>query len=154
MSINRRYWDSSCFLGWLKEEQDKVEDCRRVINAAESGDVKIITSAFTLVEVLFLDRNTPIPQEDSAKVRAFFDNEYILTVGLDREIAEAAQNLVWNYNVPYRDAPHLATALQVAIETVDTFDDTLIQRFNIRIGNPPLRIGRPDLPLQLELEKE
>lgn len=128
MNINRRYWDSSCFLGWLKEEQDKVEDCRRVIDAAESGDIKIITSAFTLVEVLFLDRSTPIPQEDSDKVRAFFDNEYIFTVALDREIAEVAQNLVWDHGVPYRDAPHLATALQVAIGTFDTFDDTLIQK--------------------------
>jgi len=152
LSNTRRYWDSSCFLGWLKEEEDKVEECRGVISAAENGDIKIFTSAFTMVEVLFLNRNNPIPQEDSERVRAFFENDYILLVTLDREIANVAQDLVWNYGVPYRDAPHLASALQVAVEIVDTFDDTLIQNFNNRIGTPPLRIGRPHCPLQLNLD--
>lgn len=153
MIENRRYWDSSCFLGWLKEESDKIENCRSVILAAEKGEVKIITSAFTLVEVLYLKHNDPIPKEDAETVRAFFENDYILTVALDSEIAKTAQNLVWDFGVRPKDATHLGTALQVAVEIVDTFDDELSRKFNKKIGNPPLKIGKPNYPLQLELEK-
>ena len=40
------------FLGWLKKEPDKVSDCQPVLDAAERGDVTVITSALTIAEVL------------------------------------------------------------------------------------------------------
>jgi len=151
---NSRYWDSSCFLGWLKQEADKIDDCRGVIEAAKNGDLDIITSALTFVEVLYLKHRDPIPKEEAEKVKRFFENEFIIPVTLDREIAEIAQSIVWDYKVKPSDATHIATALQADVNIVDTFDQELIDKFNKKIGNPPLRIGKPHLPLQLELNKK
>ena len=49
-----RYWDSNAFLGWLAEEPDKIDYCRPVIEAAEAGSVRILTSALTIAEVLWI----------------------------------------------------------------------------------------------------
>lgn len=43
-----RYWDSNAFLGWLAEEPDKIDYCRPVIEAAEAGKVRILTSTLTI----------------------------------------------------------------------------------------------------------
>ncbi len=54
MSVDRRYWDSDAFLGWLLNEQDKAPKCEGVLKAAEAGQLQIVTSALTLTEVIRL----------------------------------------------------------------------------------------------------
>ena len=78
MSIDRRYWDSDCFLGWLLAEEDKEDRCREVLTAAEDGKVQIVTSALTIAEVLALRGRQKIPPSDRAKVEAFFRSDYIV----------------------------------------------------------------------------
>ncbi|MHB8279757.1 MAG: hypothetical protein ACYDIA_19190 [Candidatus Humimicrobiaceae bacterium] len=51
--LERRYWDSVCFLKWLKKEPD-YECCKGVIHKAETGEMEIITSAITIAEVIIL----------------------------------------------------------------------------------------------------
>jgi predicted nucleic acid-binding protein len=147
--VRYRYWDSCTFLGWLKQEEDKVDECRNAVRAAEKGDIKLVTSAFTLTEVLKLKGADPIPPGDAEKVRGFFANEYIVVHDVDRAIAEMAQELVWFHNVKPKDSVHLATALTtgplVGIEQFDTFDNGLIS-LSGKLGEPALKIGRPDLP--------
>jgi predicted nucleic acid-binding protein len=136
-------------LGWLKQEEDKIDECRDAIRAAEKGDIKLVTSAFTLTEVLKLKGEQPIPAEDAEKVRGFFANEYIVLYDVDRIIGEKAQDLVWFHGVKPKDSIHVATALvtgpAIGIEQLDTFDGGLIG-LSGQLGDPPLRIGRPDLP--------
>ena len=43
MSIDQRYWDSDCFLGWLMAEEDKIESCKQVLAAAEDEKLLIVT---------------------------------------------------------------------------------------------------------------
>ena len=142
-----RYWDACTFIGWLKEEPDKINECTAGIRHAERGEIKIVTSALTLAEVLRLKRKDPIPPEDREKVRGFFQNEYIELYDLDRTIAELAQEGVWSHEVKPKDAVHVATALATArgvtIEQFDTFDDELI---NLSGKIQDLKIGRPNLP--------
>ena len=147
-----RYWDSNAFLGWLAEEPDKVDHCRPVIRAAEAGKVKILTSALTIAEVLWIRGRNRVPSESAAKVEAFFRHQWIVVRELDRFIAEDARALVWNHNVKPKDAVHLATALKrdVAIERLDTFDEPLI-RLSGTLGEPPLIIGKPDMESALPL---
>ena len=149
-----RYWDACCFIGWLKAEPDKVPECRTVIGSAERGELKIVTSSLTLAEVLRLKGKDPIPAADAHKVRGFFRNPYIVLYDLDRTIAESAQDVVWNQGVKPKDAVHVATALAASgvagIEQLDTFDGNLIA-LSGQMGNPPLVIGRPNLPEQLTL---
>ncbi len=147
-----RYWDACVFLGWLKEEPDKIDECKAGIRHAEKGEILIVTSALTLAEVLRLKGKDPIPQADREKVRGFFQNDYIVVYDVDRTIAELAQDVVWDHGVKPKDAIHVATALStsasVEIEQFDTFDGHLIG-LSGKIGQPALTIGRPDLPQEL-----
>jgi predicted nucleic acid-binding protein len=151
--MDYRYWDSVTFLGWLSGEADKVPDCRPVLEAAESGDVKLITSALTIVEVLWLKGHKKIAAEHARKIEAFFRHSWIVVREVDRFIAEDARELVWNKNITPKDAIHLATALRqdVQIDQFDTFDNGLI-KLSGALGNPPLSIGRPSLPPKLPFE--
>ncbi len=135
-------------MGWLREEPDKVNECAAVIRQAEAGKLKIVTSALTLTEVLWLKGKQPIPQADRERVRKFFANEYIVLYELDRATAEAAQDVLWEHGVRPKDSVHVATALSASesltIEQLDTFDGGLIGMTG-KIGHPPLVIGRPNL---------
>jgi len=146
----RRYWDSVCFIGWLKEEPDKINECQSVIKAAEAGNLELVTSAYTLCEVLYLKEHHPIKKEDADKIKLFFKNEYIHVISLDRVIAGIAREIYWDHNVKPKDAVHLATAIRADVRIFDTFEDDLI-KLNNKIGNPPLIIGKPNIPEQKEI---
>ncbi|MBI4963043.1 MAG: PIN domain-containing protein [Desulfomonile tiedjei] len=148
-----RYWDSACFLGWLKGEPENEEACRQTLRAAEEGEILLVTSALTLAEVVKLKHATAIPVEDVNKVKAFFKQPYIEVRDVNRYVAEEARQLVWDYPpLKPKDAIHVATAMRHHITILDTFDDELI-KLNGRVGNPPLKIGKPDVvyPAQDEL---
>jgi len=49
--MHRFYWDASVFLAWLNKEEGRFYICDAILKAAEEGQVKIVTSAITLVEV-------------------------------------------------------------------------------------------------------
>lgn len=127
--MDYRYWDSATFLGWLSEEPDKIPEIKPVLDAAEAGNVMLVTSALTIPEVLWLKGHAKLPLEQARKVEAFFKHGWIVVRELDRFIAEEARALVWQKNVKPKDAIHLATALHqdVQLDQFDTFDDGLIK---------------------------
>lgn len=124
----RRYWDSCAFLGWLKGETDKEAECLSVLEEAISGKLEIVTSTLTLAEVLWLRKGARITQEDREKVRAAFENPWLILWELDRGLAERAQDVVWEHDVHPKDAVHVATALAAEVEGLDTFDGPLLGR--------------------------
>lgn len=145
-----RYWDTVCFLGVLNEEPDKLSACRAVIGAAEKGDVRIVTSALTIAEVLWpKGRPLQLPKEKAEVVQGFFQHEWIVVRDIDRFIAERARALVWeNKSLKPKDALHVATALDAGVEQFDTYDKTLVG-LSGKIGSPPLVIGYPNEPESL-----
>ncbi len=147
--MTRRCWDTNCFLGVLKQEPDKESACQAVIREAEAGNLRIVTSALTITEVLWpKGRQLEIPPEQAQEVQDFFEHDWIVVVTVDRPIAERARDLVWNHKVRPQDAIHVATALDSHVEQFDTYDGDLIS-LSGKIGNPPLVIGNPNLPEQL-----
>ena len=66
-----RYWDSCCFLGWLREEPDKLGECEAGIRLAERGTLVLVTSALTLAEVLRLKGKNPIPSPTERRYAGF-----------------------------------------------------------------------------------
>ena len=118
--------------------------------------VTLVTSALTIAEVLWLKGHPDkkITPQNAHKVEAFFRHSWIVIREVDRFIAEAARDLVWNKNVKPKDAIHLATALQhdVDYDQFDTFDGDLI-KLSGTVGDPPLTIGRPNLPMKLPFEE-
>lgn len=149
--VAHRYWDSCVFLGWLKAEPDKINQCEAGIREAEAGKLVIVTSTLTLAETLYLaKREKPVSKETRQKIQGFFENEYILLAELDRPTAELAQDVVWEHDIAHKDAVHVATAAALrerhGIEQLDTFDQPLCA-FSGKIQNLP--IGEPNLPEDL-----
>lgn len=144
MTLDRRYWDSDCFLGWLLAEPDKEEKCRVVLEAAEQGKLVIVSSALTIAEVLALRGRPRIGDDRRVLVEAFFRNEYLIIRNLTRRIAEVARGMVWDHGVAPKDAVHVATALDAGLILMNTFDQDLCKHTG-RIGSPLLTIELPQL---------
>lgn len=148
-----RYWDSNCFLCWLKKELG-YEKCLGVIHKAEEEELQIVTSALTIAEVIYLKPNDKIDRKKSDDICRYFEHEYIIPINLDRTIAELARNLLWDYEaLRHKDAIHIASAIKAKIPIFDTFDTYLIG-LSGTIGNPPLIIGEPNIPYQEEMFEE
>jgi hypothetical protein len=92
VTAERRYWDADCFLGWLLAEADKEEQCRVVLEAAERGDVLLVSSALTIAEVLAIRGHPRIGDDRRVLVEGFFRNEYIVIRNLTRRVAELARS--------------------------------------------------------------
>ena len=146
----KRYWDSAVFLALLQEEEQRVYACRGVVQAAQKGDVTILTSALTLAEVLWLRNNPRLDRDREETIRAFFEQPYIRIANVDRPTAEYAREIIWNHNVQPKDSIHLATALRHRVDVVDSFDSDFLS-LDGQLGTPPLRITQPDLPHQEQL---
>lgn len=142
MALDRRYWDSDAFLGYLLNEPDKVDACDSVLAAAEDGKIIIVTSALTLAEVLYLKQKQKIPIESRTTVEDFFKNRFISVQNVTRTIAERARDVVWDYGIKPKDAIHVATALTINLPVINTFDKNLLSH-NGKIGDPPIIIEHP-----------
>lgn len=151
MTIERRYWDSDCFLGHICGEPGKAPLCAAVLNEAEHGKILIVTSALTIAEVLNLRHAKPIPKAERDKVTAFFKNPYIHVRNVTRRVAEIGRDLVWDLGVAPKDAIHVATALDARLDLMNTFDGDPLKKSG-QIGSPPLVICHPHGPPQGGLE--
>lgn len=141
MKPELRYWDSACFLAVMKNEPES-ELCQGVIQAAEQGRVIIVTSTWTLTEVIRI--NTPMTKADDKVIRRFFERDYIALQDVTPEIGHLSRRLAWDHGYSTKDAIHVATALIAKCPVLDTLDGKLIRQ-----GSPPncdMRITEPDLP--------
>lgn len=137
------YWDSNAFLKHLRKEPEH-ELCDDVIAEAENGNLIIVTSVFTMTEVLHLKGHPKIPKSDRDKVIRLFNEDYIEYRQVTRRISELARDLVWDARrVKPKDATHIATALDAGLLQVHTFDDDLIALSGKVGGSPPLQISKP-----------
>jgi predicted nucleic acid-binding protein len=112
--------------------------------------VLIVTSALTLAEVLWM-RNGPRLTEDKAlMVRRFFRRSTIRVYNVSRKISESAQDLVWRHDIKPKDAIHVATALHLSADALETFDSNLIKKSGT-VGTPLLLIREPQSAAQASL---
>ncbi len=146
------YWDSCAFLGLLKNERDKVDECLSVLKAAKDGKLIIVTSALTFIEVVRLEKGgTKLPREVEEKIRSFFKHEWLYIHEVDRKVGELARELMWQHeSLKPKDATHVATAALAKVDILETFDEGLI-KLSGTIGDPVFPIKRPFFPDQLEL---
>lgn len=142
------YWDADCFLGFLKNEQDKIASCQGTTTHAEKGDLTIVTSAITLIEVVKLDNQLRLDAKAEKTIREFFNNPYIYIHNVDREVGIMARDLIWKHNLTQRDAIHVATALRLSLNKMHTFD-TKLHSISDKYGNPKLKICKPDIEYQM-----
>ena len=151
--VERRYWDSNCFLAWLQGEEGRDEKCQSVLDLAGRGEIEIVTSVLTLAEVLRLRPKDALPTERRAAVENLFNRPNIRTVMLTRRIAETARDLAWDHGIHPNDAIHVASALATNATVLNTFDNPMIGKSE-HIGDPPLVIEMPEVDEpELDLEQ-
>ena len=152
MPIELRYWDANAFLAYFQEEEGRVDSCEAVLELAEQGKVLIVTSAFTLSEVLALRGKKRLPPNPTMKKKVidFFKNEYSGVQNVTREVAELSRDLVWDHGIKPKDAVHVASAIAADVTLFETYDRPLVNKGNkatkIKFREPPRR-GQPNLPL-------
>lgn len=151
MSVETIYWDSDCFLGHFKAEDGKAEKCDGVIQRAERGEALIVTSAFTLAEVLWMRGGPRLSKDKTELIQKFFRRSIIRVYNLSRKISEAAQILVWDSNIKPKDAIHVATAIHLNADAMETFDSSLIGKSGT-VGSPLLLIREPQAAAQGRLD--
>ncbi len=145
MPIERRYWDSACFIAVLAQEAERVDVCADILRAAAGRRLEIVTSAWTITEVLHPKGGRPLSAPVRARVKRFFRSSGIVLVNVDRSVAESAQEYFWDFNVKPKDAIHVASAVYAGVPIFETYDGGLI-RLSGKVGaDPPLEIREPVL---------
>ena len=147
-----RYWDSDCYLGWFNAEPDKIDLCCGVLTKAKKGELKIVSSSITLIEVIRIKDKPRLPKEKEITIVEFFQNDFITLRNVDRFIAEQARNLIWTYDyLKPKDSIHDATAISNNIQALNSFDDHLLKLdglIDLPNGKGKLVIEKPHIPHQ------
>lgn len=148
--IVRRYWDASCFLTLLNNEEG-VEDCEIILNEAKEEKTRIYVSPIVQVEVI-RPRSSPrpIPVETRGQIQSFFENDYIKWRIIDRDISNLAQNLCWDYGLHPWDALHLAATLDLQCDLLETYDPDLL-KLDGQVPDSSLGIQKPNWRGQAKL---
>ena len=138
----RRYWDAKCFIALLNDEPDAAT-CERILEEAKERQTEIYVSPIVQLEVI-RPKGAPAPLAKGLrdKIRAFFENDYIRLRVVDRKIANDAQELCWDYDLKPRDAIHLAVAIDLKCDLLETSDKHLL-RLDTKIPSTSLRICEP-----------
>ena len=95
----KRYWDSDCFIAWFNKEVGKYDKCSATLDKAEQGEILLVVSAITLIEVIKMKNHNMIPKEKEDIIKAYFQNPFISIRNVDRNIGEIARDLIWGHNV-------------------------------------------------------
>lgn len=150
-----RYWDSDCYLGWFNAEPDKIDLCCGVLTKAKKGELKIVSSSITLIEVIRIKDKPRLPKEKEITIVEFFQNDFITLRNVDRFIAEQARNLIWTYDhLKPKDSIHVATAISNNIQVLNSFDDHLLKLdglIDLPNGKGKLVIEKPHIPHQSDM---
>ncbi len=125
-----RYWDSSCFLAWLKEEKDRVSQCGQVLDLVQCGKIELVTSTLTVAEVIQVKKKDKLPKGKRSNVEDLFNRPSIKMTALSLPIAIKARDVVWDHGIDPKDAVHVATAIVRKAKILETFDKDLISRGN------------------------
>ena len=141
--MERRYWDSFCFISMLNNELPHSSRCERILDLAKQEKLKILVSPLTIVETIRpKGSSSPLPAATQEKITAFFENDYILFRIIDRLIANRAVNLCRIAKLHPRDALHVAVAIEEKCNSLETSDRKMLSLNGI----DGLEIRHPYLP--------
>ena len=150
----RIYWDASCFLAFLLEEEGRVDACEEVLNRAKAGEFLIFTSFLSLSEVVHLKGKPKLTQDNEQMLRDFFEHPFFRFVTVDRRVAEMARQLMWKHpHLRAYDANHIASAYSVGIQKIHAYDADFKKCNGLIVGasGDVIRITEPDIAVQTKL---
>lgn len=142
-TVERHYWDTACYLALLNEEPE-AEDCRKILEKAAEGEIELVTSFWTMAEVIRKrGSEEPLSAEVDSTISDFFENDYLRLRTVDRLVAEKARELCRAHDIVYAcDGVHLATALLTECHVFETKDKDL-KTLSRKLGEPLLEIRNP-----------
>src|ERR1700733_10247926 len=117
MAKRRLYWDSSVFLCFLnREEAERRTICEDVLQHASMEEVRIVTSTYTIVEVIrpkkrALPKSHALTPEQVAQIKGMFRWPFITTIELDERTSLFASDLARDQGLAAADAVHAASAI-------------------------------------------
>ena len=148
----RVYWDASVWIALIQREKipvgasDRDTLCRMVIAEAKKNKIEILTSTLSLAEVC---KSAEIRATKEDQLGAFFENDYILLMNLDRLVGEHARQLMKTGHAGLKppDAIHVASAVLGQASEMHTFDDKLLKLDGeiVRLYGGKLRICPPNI---------
>ena len=125
-SIPRLYWDTSVFICFLsEEEEDRREKCEDVLRAGRDGKIEIVTSMFTLVEVIrpkAIKHPHPLTDDQVANLRGMFRWPWLKKIQVHEQLALDASDLARAHGLKPADALHAATAIAENCDELQRWD--------------------------------
>lgn len=159
MAINQpisRYWDSCNFLSLIAEDEvARADICQHILEDAEAHKTSIITSAFTIAEVIHPKGKSILTVAQESIIANFFLHEYVLIHDVTRAVAEDARKLSREHGLKPSDAIHLATALRADAAVFESWNINCFGRLS---GKVPIDIriptweGNLEMPLKADSE--
>jgi predicted nucleic acid-binding protein len=113
----------------------------------------LVTSALSIAEVAKVNNDKPLTAKQEKQIEAFFENDYIELVTVDRFVAERARSIVRGFGLKPSDAVIVACALMAEASVMHTYDEKVLKRDG-KIGlpgKPLLEIKEPSDPEQPDL---
>jgi predicted nucleic acid-binding protein len=149
--MERRYWDSSVFIAWIKGEHGRAPVCEEIVGMARREECLILTSAITLAEVVRPRHkgSVAMTEQENQQIVDFFANPFIRFIDFSPSLGLQSRNLQWRFGLHVRDAIHVASALAAKVDFIESYDPDflLVDRTQVP-GCPVIREpkGKP-LPL-------
>lgn len=155
-SPRRVYWDACTWIALIQKErlhasngrlvEDRDALCRAVIAEAKRGRLEIATSSLSLAEVC---KSAGVQGTSEDAIAAFFENDYVLLVNVDRQVGEHARTLMraGHSSLKPPDAIHMATATIVQVAEMHTFDGRLLDLDGVLDvpDGTKLKVCKPDV---------
>ena len=151
----RLYWDTSVFLCFLNEAEEERRDiCQDILDHAKDGDVEIITSMYSLVEVIrpkgikFPTQLTPTEVE---KLEGMFRWPWLKKIQIHEDLAISASRLARAHGLKPADAIHAATAISEQVTELQKWDSDFSKIAHLISVTEPTYLSQ--LPLLLQTSR-
>jgi len=117
MDKPRLYWDTSIFLCFLNSEEEvRRAICEDVLHHASMDELLIVTSTYTIVEVIRPKNRSipgarPLTTKEADKIKGMFRWPFIRTIELDERTGLYASDLAREHSLAPADSVHAASAI-------------------------------------------
>ncbi|MGA2880747.1 MAG: PIN domain-containing protein [Bryobacteraceae bacterium] len=128
MVSRKLYWDSSIFLCFLnRDEETRRHICEDILQHASLEEVEILTSTYTIVEVIrpkrkSLPKASTLNAEQIKKIKDMFRWPFITTIELDDRTAHYASDLARDFGLWPADSVHAASAILWKADALQAWD--------------------------------
>ncbi len=139
------YWDTSVFLCFLNPaERDRRLICEDILQNAQKGEVRLVTSTYTVVETI-RPKKVSIPNarlltaDEINEIEKMFRWSWIEKVPVDQQIGFRAVQLARDHGLFPPDAIHAATAIRKRVDELQAWDrDFSSVEHLITVRNPTM----------------